>query len=497
MDDLVQALAHRTTLPITLSSLPSLSPADLAFAALQPDLPPLVRQRAYHAFTERRATYHANTDSQAADPLLDLPLDYPIPAALSSLSLPHLLLLPYNPSCDSSLLTHAHQLLLSLLAREAKKRELKVLRMCVRWEGGERREEGLRMRIEEGGLRVVRDGEGGEAEEEGFTFEAGEMREVLYIAGADDGHTSMDCTLSLSLSSLALSPLVSIKECIVRLELGMLEAGDEAFVKLREKVGQWAAEGAFEVRVVRADLAKNGFASPPASPPKNRCAKLAPPPPPPPPPANFEPQRQPIARKQTRQLETAPLGTRPPPPAGLEAEIWQYVSDRPAPVEWQPGFYARAFAFLSSLVPYDTLSAPVFTPAEVALLSFAPIPDALPDLHGKRMRGSTSARFENTERLALEYLYKSGPPITLDATRLVLLTPSYPSLHHYVRTLSKIVAARDALVIACNQVLERRLYLRRGDPTVVDPIEELISVVERIRDNVAYRKSHFATSPTH
>lgn len=106
--------------------------------------------------------------------------------------------------------------------------------------------------------------------------------------------------------------------------------------------------------------------------------------------------------------------------------------------------------------------------------------------------------------MALEYLYKSGPPISassfnhivklelmrsldaaLDATRLVLLTPSYPSLHHYVRTLSKIVAARDALVIACNQVLERRLYLRRGDPTVVDPIEELISVVERIRDNVA------------
>lgn len=96
-----------------------------------------------------------------------------------------------------------------------------------------------------------------------------------------------------------------------------------------------------------ADLAKNGFASPPASPPKNRCAKLAPPPPPPPPPANFEPQRQPIARKQTRQLETAPLGTRPPPPAGLEAEIWQYVSDRPAPVEWQPGCVIPSFASLS------------------------------------------------------------------------------------------------------------------------------------------------------
>ncbi|BGP10952.1 hypothetical protein JCM10049v2_006846 [Rhodotorula toruloides] len=328
----------------------------------------------------------------------------------------------------------------------------------------------MRVRIEEGGLRVVR--EGGEGEEEGFKLEAGEMREVLYIAGADDGHTSMDCTLSLSLSSLALSPLVSAKACIVRLELGMLEAGDEAFVKLREKVGEWAAEGAFEVRVVRADLAKNGFTSPPASPPKNRNARLAPPPPPPLPPtppapsADLRPQRQAVIRKQTRQLETAPLRTRPPPPAGLEAEVWQYVSDRPAPVEWQPGFYARAFAFLSSLIPYDTLSAPVFTPAE-------------------RMRGSTSARFENTERLALEYLYKSGPPITLDATRLVLLTPSYPSLHHYVRTLSKIVAARDALVIACNQVLEGRLYLRRGDPTVVDPIEELISVVERIRDNVS------------
>ncbi|BGP03038.1 hypothetical protein NBRC10513v2_006763 [Rhodotorula toruloides] len=489
MDELVHALAHRTTVPITLSALPSLSSADLALAALRPDLPPLVRQRAYHAFVERRVAYHASPKTHDAGPLLVVPHDFPIPSILSSLSLPHLLLLQFNPSADPSLLPHAHTLLLALLTREAKTRELKVLRMCVRWEGGERREEGWVMWVEEGELRVMREGAEGE-EGEGFRLEAGEMREVLYIAGADDGHTSMDCTLSLSLSSLSLSSLslssfVSVKDCIVRLELDMLEAGDEAFVRLREKVGQWAKMGGFEVRVVRADPVKNGITSPPVSPPKNGKAKLAPPPPPPPPPlpappADYEPRRLSNGPKPTRQLETPPSS-----PAELEVEVWQFVSDRPAPVEWQPGFYARAFAFLSSVDPHDALSAPVFTPSEVALLSFAPNPDALPDLKGKRMQESTSARFENTERLALEYLYKSGPPITLEAIRLVLLTRSYPSLRHYVRTLSKIVLARDALVIACNHVLEGRLYSRRGDPTVVDPIEELISVVERIRDNVA------------
>ncbi|BGP34935.1 hypothetical protein JCM10296v2_006759 [Rhodotorula toruloides] len=384
MDDLAQALAHRITAPVTLSSLSALSSADLALAALRPDLPPLVRQRAYHAFAARRAAYHATPDNH----------------------------------------------------------------------------------------------------------------EAHHIAGADDGHTSVDCTLSLSLSSLSFSPLVCVKDCIVRLELGMLEAGNEAFVKLREKVGQWAAKGGFEVRVVRADPMKNGITSPPASPPKNRVAKLAPPPPPPPPPpaapADYEPRRLPNGPKQTRQLDSPSSSS-----AELDAEVWQFVSDRPAPVEWQPGFYARVFAFLSSLVPYDALSAPVFTPAEVALLSFAPSSDALPDLKGKRMRESTCARFENTERLALEYLYKSGPPITLETIRLVLLTRSYPALLLYVRKLSKVVLARDALVLACNHVLEGRLYLRRGDPTVVDPIEELISVVERIRDNIAYRKALFATSPSH
>lgn len=75
-------------------------------------------------------------------------------------------------------------------------------------------------------------------------------------------------------------------------------------------------------------------------------------------------------------------------------------------------FYARAFAFLSSLVPYDTLAAPVFTPAEIAILSFAPLFSALPDLTGKGLRRWSEARFDNEERLALEYLYKSGPPIS-------------------------------------------------------------------------------------
>lgn len=151
----------------------------------------------------------------------------------------------------------------------------------------------------------------------------------------------------------------------------------------------------------------------------------------------------------------------------------------------------------------DLLDPPSFTTEELALLSLAANPKTLRTLpfHPEIVPQRYKHKWE--ERLALERIYQERgriseracsfstgfsslttlrPPADIDQTRLVLLTSAYPSLRLYAQVLSKVVTARDMLTKAYDTVLQARLYPRLKDKTTHDPIERIIVLVERLRD---------------
>ncbi|PRQ72237.1 hypothetical protein AAT19DRAFT_9576 [Rhodotorula toruloides] len=251
----------------------------------------------------------------------------------------------------------------------------------------------------------------------------------------------MDCTLSLSLSRLSLSSVVSIRDCTVTLELGMLPATDEAFVGLRMKVAQWAKEGGFEVRVVRAPDVN-------LTPRSSRSCSTALPTRQPSPAASSALDRPrstslPIPAPSTSHLlparpkkrYSAPSAShdydfdshvrkksRSPPDDeenrwteqekeeeddGL-SECWQFVSRKKVEAEWSPGFYVRQFALLRSIAPLYPFPCPSFSKHETALLSFAPDPDSLPPLPERvgYEEDERWGRHEARERLAVEWVFR-------------------------------------------------------------------------------------------
>lgn len=200
MDDPDRALTSLhscLTTPIALASLPALSSTQLALVSLRSDLPILVRQRAYHAFMVRKTAYHAHSGPRTLDracfrlpsserteltfllrltAILEVNLDFDLPPSLADLETDKLLVLQFSPVCESpEMADQAGELVRERIRGAVKRGALRVSRACVRWDGGERVEVELVMRVEEGGMRLLRAGK----EDEGYFLEAGRMREVV------------------------------------------------------------------------------------------------------------------------------------------------------------------------------------------------------------------------------------------------------------------------------------------------------------------------------
>ncbi|KPV71550.1 uncharacterized protein RHOBADRAFT_56586 [Rhodotorula graminis WP1] len=85
----------------SLFDLDSLSPVQLAVASLRTDLDSLVQRRAYHEFLQRRDECEQGFGADVFQPILSVPLNFPIPTDISTLGPAYLLLVQFNPLCLS------------------------------------------------------------------------------------------------------------------------------------------------------------------------------------------------------------------------------------------------------------------------------------------------------------------------------------------------------------------------------------------------------------
>ncbi|GAA6012776.1 hypothetical protein JCM10207_005356 [Rhodosporidiobolus poonsookiae] len=499
MESLNDSLLERDwSSPVSLTSLDSLTPAELAVAALRTDLDIRTRQRAYHLFLTRRDSYRLSVDKQEPEPLFDASLaSQPLPNNLDDLLPAGLLLFQFDERCTSAAeVAVAGELFFRLVEDRKKERHdkqgLSVGRCTLKWGMWEKETDSeTRLIVEGQGLLLLN----GKEQKEEWSLEAQEIAGLTYLAGKDDSRGAMDCTLSISASKLSTS---SSRECLdveILLELGMLSSDDAAFRMLREAVQRWSVEHRFKVDLRRADLPRRVFNQVPRAADRSRAASTLPAP----------------AKTPAKAAYNAPPPPEPEPPPPsttttyterptLEAETslgpWRYLSRDPAPVEWQAGFYVRQYAFLESLASYEVFDFPQFSDDEVALLSFAPDYSKLPPLPLPRTPFPSPEKYVPVERRALEYIYQQGPNLHVDETRFVLTSPSFPDLKAYACLASKILLAKDALTEAYDLVLRSRLYPRRKESTTIDPIESLIPLVERLRDDLRCRKDYFSASPT-
>ncbi|BGP42973.1 hypothetical protein JCM10449v2_006988 [Rhodotorula kratochvilovae] len=455
------------TAAVTPAHLSTLTPAQLAIAALRPDLDILTRQRAYHAFLEHRRALEAAPGSAAQSSLLDLPLDFAIPASLYSLSAAQLILLQFNPRCASTDEAGDAAALFLQLASEAARddqeadeqkpsaapADLDVESCELRWDGGRREEtSGLSLKVEESALAVVREAR------TLFRIEAKDITDFRYLAGADDGRAAMECTLSLDAAHVALNPIVSVRDVTATIALGMLNAKDDHFVQLRASVSRWSDGQGFKVAVQQSSNRTTPFS----------VTKRVPTP-------SIEDKPRKKARRSERSRELEAVGE----------GVWTFVGETPAEAEWHPGAFVRQIALLQAIAPTQHLAFPEFGPDELAVLSRKPVVDKLPKLPPYPPDPAPGRRYLTVERLALEYIYHRGTPISLPADRLVLLTDEYPDLRDYAKVTSKLVESRDALKVAYEQVLNYCLYVCRTKLAAQtrDPVENLISLVRTMQDN--------------
>ncbi|GJN93290.1 hypothetical protein Rhopal_006337-T1 [Rhodotorula paludigena] len=402
LSPLDQLLVHVDThAAVSLEALDTLSPADLAVAALRPDHSPLLRQRAFHAFLERRRT----ADSSPPGSLLSVPLDFPLPPSPAELKPSHLVLMQFNSRCTSSELADAAgQRFLELAAAaaaeldeagRAARLELRGFEVVSRdgltlLEGGQKRL--LEARVAEGDLSVWTDGK------KRVSIEGSAITECCYTLEPGNDPAAPDCLVSLRLSRLSLSYAKhDYLGATVEFDLGSPILDDPALAKLRDALSGWSEKYGFEVSVST--------------------------------------------------------------------------------------FYIRQFAFLRSLAPYEEVEAPDFSFEELAILSFKADKSRLPPLPLDPPLIPERLRHVPAERLALEAMYRSEPRLKLDQTRYVLLTDAFPAVRAYARLLAKVVAAHDALIEAYDRVLETRLYRRAKDKTTRDPIDRLIPLVEKLRND--------------
>ncbi|GAA5853240.1 hypothetical protein JCM8547_000253 [Rhodosporidiobolus lusitaniae] len=502
-------LSLNTTSPVSLSSLALLSPAHLALASLRPDLPLLVRQRAYCLFTRGRREYVASAGVREV--VFDHPLEFAPPDKLGLLSDIELLLLQFSSACTSpEIAEEAGRLFLSRAEKarrewkeaEAKEREREKKRKKVdEWnkereekrarlsiEGEdkkdeEKKEEGKEKRVElevrsflrrtEGMEELVRERQWLVVGREGLRFtgaggiwevRAEEVWSFTYaseLAGDTAGHDLMDCTLLVSYSS----PPSDTEQ--VELKLGMVSASnDDDFLALREAVGRWSEKYDFPVQFKR-------FLLPPEPSRKRRLSPISstsngrPP-------SEGLPSRLPPSVLQSRSPSEAPSKY-----SGRSA--WEFVSDEPAVVEWQPGFFTRLSALLDSLLQQTSYPIPIFSAEELALLSFSPDLSKLPPLPIPVHETAGRTKVPTLERLAIEHIYHGGErKIDLLETRTLLISPLYCSVRAHALLVAKIVQAKDAALGALHELLLPQLRASARDPTTTDPVERIISVVENL-----------------
>ncbi|GAA6004470.1 uncharacterized protein JCM10292_007086 [Rhodotorula paludigena] len=463
------------TAPIELSSLFKLSPAELAVAALRADVAPLVRQRAFHVFLRR---WKAAPEVHDKDPILQSSLTFPLPSdeSVESLSPSELLLLQFNSRCTSVSLASAAAERFLALAHTAHDRvrldpavALLAVQECRVERGGGRKEwlekdKGMILRVEEDGVSVVRREEDKRAL---LRFKAGDIQNFVYLAGADDGTDSMQCTLLLQLSRLSLGALTTFEatdEVRLVLDLGVLSAKDGAFCVMRATAARWAKERGFQCAVQRPPLppvrsdkvpaptkALEGLSSGGPSGSSAAGTRRA---------SDGSTSEQEDAAKKRVSDEGSSSSRESKKRRSSEASArsfdgpperhcgWQFVSDLPAEPEWNPGYFARQIALLSSIAPEVEIHAP----------NFAPLAPRRPG----------------------EATLKS---VDLNVTRRILFGNDYPDLASYAVLTSKVIKARDAVALGYDQVLQHRLYPRRTDSTCFDPIDKLIELVEKMRDN--------------
>ncbi|GJN93289.1 hypothetical protein Rhopal_006336-T1 [Rhodotorula paludigena] len=504
------------TAPVELSSLSKLSPAELALAALRPDVAPLVRQRAFHVFLRR---WKAAPEVHDKDPILQSSLTFPLPSdeSVESLSSSELLLLQFNSRCTSvSLASAAAERFLALAhtAHDRVRLEPAVALLAVqecRVERSDRRNEwrekddGMILRVEEDGVSVVKREEDKRAL---LRFDAGDIQSFVYLAGADDGTDSMQCTLLLQLSRLSLGALTTFKaadEVRLVLDLGVLSAKDAAFCVMRATAARWAKEKGFQCTVqrptqppVRSDKVPaptkdpEGLSSGRPSSSSSAGSRRA---------SDGSIRKQEHAAKKRDPDEGSSSSRdskkrRSSEGSARSSDVprkrhcgWQFVSELPAEPEWNPGYYARQIALLSSIAPEVEILAPNFDPDELALLTRLADPAKLPVLPQHAADPNPDRKHVPTERLGIEHIYHDTvKSVDLNVTRRILFGNDYPDLASYAVLTSKVIKARDAVAVGYDQVLQHRLYPRRTDSTCFDPIDKLIELVEKMRDNPLYRR---------
>ncbi|GAA5849553.1 hypothetical protein JCM9279_007267 [Rhodotorula babjevae] len=116
-------LRHDFASDVSLFDLDSLNPVQLAVAALRPDLDSLVQRRAYHEFLQRRDEYEQGFGAdvpERASSIFSVPLNFPIPADISTLGPAYLLLVSFNPLCLSGAEATAATARFFELARQAR-----------------------------------------------------------------------------------------------------------------------------------------------------------------------------------------------------------------------------------------------------------------------------------------------------------------------------------------------------------------------------------------
>ncbi|BGO95070.1 hypothetical protein NBRC10512_006465 [Rhodotorula toruloides] len=490
-------LKNVTVAPVDpLTDLTTLPEAHLAVLSLRADLDILLRQRAYHASLVKVVEESNGEDLRA---FLSTPLPRPLPDSLASLALHQLLYMQFHPDCDSDDLANlAYRIFLAKLDAEmaSLRFDFALRKYTMTWDGGEREDEGeMVLRLEKSGVKVL------EGEEELFVLEP-ERVLSFYVEECKESEAPETPTiLVLRLSQVDLGSYISIHDLEVRLFLDTADLDGEAGERLTKTLVSWAAAEKAELPVEnevdiepRIDLeAVPAAPSTAPSPSLDLSAQDSPATPatslPPPSPVINEGSAKRPRKRVKRSVEDEKRDPVEQP--------WQYLGERSVHVTWHPGLYTRQFALLRAIAPRvveDLPDPPSFTTEELALLSLATDPKTLPKLPFPPESVPQRYRHKWEERLALERIYQERERINVDQTRLVLLTSDFPSLRLYAQVLSKVVKARDMLTKAYDKVLQARLYPRLKDKTTYDPIERIVVLVERLRDDVHYRNTLFSTS---
>ncbi|KPV71522.1 uncharacterized protein RHOBADRAFT_47700 [Rhodotorula graminis WP1] len=494
--------------PVPIASLASLSPAQLALASLRPDLDFLTRQRAYVEFLVRRSVYRKSTQGDSdKQPLLERPLDFDRPASPSTLSIPDLLLLQFNPSCTSAHEVDAARQLFFRRARdlhvedEAERqralRSLRVERSDLLYAGGVPSfARGLSLEVEDHALVLWRPGK------VMIKVQSQHITSLDYATTVDSNasENDTDCVLKVNATQASLAGDLPVHNVDLKVQLERVGASNPCFEKLRSSGLRWSAVGAFPVNLVETRITRGQPAAvPPYPTPPTRAMSL--------PDASrdgsptqcrsttaISPESSSTKRLSTSDEPQQQQNKRFRTAESVEREknegLWRFVSDTPEHSSWHPGHLVRQHALLRAIMPSEPRAFPDFRLDELALLSHAVAPASLPVIPLDAPVLDPSIKHNPHERLALEHIYRGVQRLSLDMTRLVLLTDSFPHLQLYAQKVAKLSLARNAVQEAYDTVvldLEQRVAGKETD----DPVESLLYSVRKMRDSVDFCRRHF------